>query len=349
MRLLALLLSLVAPLAAGEAIRVEYRDGRAAEVRAASADGEGLLLEDGSRIPWSELKPASSYAARSALTPSGDGAGRLALSEFALDLDLFPEAQRELEVALALKAIDEAEFEKRAKAVEEAELESFRILIDGLLETDDHPSETLRAIRSLKERHPDHPLTKGYEARIQELVDRLAQMEQQEKEDKEAQKKDQKLDALRETLRKLEAKKAALLAKGDEAKKAGVEAAGKGQISRALRNLTEPQGAEKHYKAARAILRDMARADRAFQVVSKEAIQKEADAISRNLADCFLVCARTLMREKNYKGAAEFVRKVLLYDPVNEEALDMADEIRKNRIHLKLSDITNARPRVSGG
>jgi hypothetical protein len=351
MRAAILCLALLAAAAASAAAEVTlaFRDGRTASAKAVSADDEGLLLEDGSRVLWSELRPESALAARRALTPADDGAARLELHEFALALDLYAEAQRELEIAFALKAVDEAEFERREKALEEAEVESFRIRIDGLLETDDHPSETLRAIRELRERHPAHPLTLSYEPRVKELVDRLAAMEGEEAASKEEAKKDKALDALRETLRKLEARKTAAVAKGDELRKAGAEAAAKGQISRTLKSLTEPAGAEKQYKSARALLRDMARADRRFQVVTKEQIQKEADAISRSLVDCYLICARTLLGQRNYKGAAEFVRKVLLYDPIQEEALEMAEEIKRNRISFKVSDLTNARPRVSGG
>ena len=55
------------------------------------------------------------------------------------------------------------------------------------------------------------------------------------------------------------------------------------------------------------------------------------------------------MKERNYKGSVKYVRKILLYDPIQEEALEMVEVIRKNRINFKLSDITNARPRVSSG
>ena len=57
---------------------------------------------------------------------------------------------------------------------------------------------------------------------------------------------------------------------------------------------------------------------------------------------------RALLQQKNYKGAVKYVRNILFYDPINEEALDMVETIKKNRISFKASDITNAKPRVTG-
>jgi hypothetical protein len=56
-----------------------------------------------------------------------------------------------------------------------------------------------------------------------------------------------------------------------------------------------------------------------------------------------------MMRERNYRGALKMVQKILFYDPIHEEALDMAREIRKKRITFKASDITGIRgPIVTG-
>ena len=89
--------------------------------------------------------------------------------------------------------------------------------------------------------------------------------------------------------------------------------------------------------------------DKKFEVVKKTAIQSEYDAIEKKMLHCYLETSRILMKERNYKGASKYVRKILYYDPIHEEALEMVKEIRKNRIRFKMSDITNARPRVSSG
>jgi tetratricopeptide (TPR) repeat protein len=120
-------------------------------------------------------------------------------------------------------------------------------------------------------------------------------------------------------------------------------------VSRVKRKLVEPMGAERYLKEARKRLRNIAKLDPQGLVVARADIQKEYTAIEADLIDCYLQVARTLMKERAYKGAIEYIRKILLYDPIHEEALDMVEEIRKNRITFKISDITNARPRVTGG
>ena len=153
----------------------------------------------------------------------------------------------------------------------------------------------------------------------------------------------------RAAIEKENAKKIKALAKADELIKESKEAIEKRQVSRVKKKIVEPSGAERYLKQARQHLRNMAKLDRHFRIVTKEGLEKEWDAIERQLIDCYLQVARTLMGQRNYKGAVEYVRQLLIYDPINEEALEMVEEIRRNRITFKVSDITNARPRVTGG
>lgn len=347
-RLLAALFLFLPAAMAGEKLSLAFRDGKTQDATVEACDADGVVA-DGRRIPWDDLTPVSAFAVRKALTPYDDGKARLELSGFARQLGLYEEAVAELEVALALQGVTEAEFEKARREIEEEEVDSLCAIIEGMLETGDHPAECLGAIRRLKERYPDHASNAVYQERIPALVAELERLQQEQKEAQEALKDDKKLAALRETVEKLQARKVAALRKGDEMRTVGLEAAAKGAISRAEKNLVEPSGAEKSYKAARGFLREIARADPTFRVTPKEEIQKEYDAIEKRLIDCYLACARMQMRQRNYKAAATYVRKVLLYDPIQEEALDMAEEIRRNRITFKVSDITNARPRVTGG
>ncbi|MGH7161886.1 MAG: hypothetical protein ACREID_00265 [Planctomycetota bacterium] len=351
-RIAALLAVLAASAWAGEKVTLVFRDGKTLVAEPAACDAEGVTVGTGPvarTIPWKELTPASAYATRKALTDSADGPARLELSAFALSLGLHPEALADLEVALALGAISEADFEAREEAIEKEEIEALRGRVDALLETGDDPKACLDAIRRLKERYPDHPANADYQPQVDALVEALRKEADEQVDAKEAAQDDARLAALRKALDSLAGKKNAALAKAEALKKAGVEAAAKGQVARARRNLVEPTGAERQYKLARALIRDMVRKDRSFAVIAKTAIQKEYDAIERSLVDCYLHVARMLMRERNYKGAVEYVRKILLYDPIHEEALEMAEEIKKNRIHFKASDVTNARPRVTGG
>lgn len=351
MRTLSILLALAA-LSSAAPVELVTREGKRFSAEPVSFDDAGVVVARGGteeRIAWKELQPTSAFGARKALVSFEDGPARLGLSEFAASLGLFPEAIAELEVALALGAVAETDFETRRKTLEEAELLFLSTEIDRLLETGAEPRECLAAIRRLKERYPDSPLNEPYAPKVRELVDALAEEEAESKLEAEAAAGKAALDDLTKKIAALDKKKAKALEKAKGLFDAGVAAAEKGQVSRARRDLVEPLGAERHYKEARDLLRKIARTDREFQVVTKEGLRKEYDAIEASLVECYLRVARVLLRERNYKGAVEYVRKILLYDPIHEEALAMAEEIKRNRIQFKLSDVTNTRPRVTGG
>ena len=55
------------------------------------------------------------------------------------------------------------------------------------------------------------------------------------------------------------------------------------------------------------------------------------------------------MKDRNYKRAWEYVHAVLRYDPIHEEALEIRDEIKENRLTRKVSTTSNVKPRVNGG
>ncbi|MGQ0613014.1 MAG: hypothetical protein ACT4PV_04635 [Planctomycetaceae bacterium] len=337
---------------AGEPLRLELVDGGILVARPVSCDAEGVEVEkEGTarRIAWKALRPASAFAARKALASFDDAPGRLALSAFAASLGLFPEAFAELEVALALGAIGESDFENRARELGESELLYIATAIDRCVETEEEPETCLAAIRRLRERYPESPLNAQYAPLVKRLVAELEKEAAERAGAAEESAAKAELDALSRRIAALDAKKSAALRKGDEKKDVGVAAAEKGQISRARKNLVEPDGAERYYKEARGYLREVAKLDKESRVTTRDALLAEYDVIERKLLECYFRVAKVYMSQRSYKTAAEYVRKILLYDPIHEEALEMADEIRKNRISLKLSDITNARPRVTGG
>jgi len=343
---------LVAPALAADSLTLVFADGKKRTVTPLSCDGLGLTAERGGeevRIAWSELEPASSYAARKALTAYDDGPGILELSRFARSLRLYPEALEQLEIALALGGIAEAGFEEEQRGIAAEEVELLTATIDALLETEAEPERCLAAIKRLRERYPAHEANARYEPRIKELVEALAEAQQAEKDAASQEVADKALARLQAAVAKEQAKKTAALEKAAELRAEAEPAIELRQVSRVKKKLVEPMGAEKYLKEARKRLRNIARLDTHGLVVTREQIQAEYVAIERLLIDCYLKVARILLNERNYKGAVEYVRKILLYDPIHEEALEMVEEIRKNRITFKLSDITNARPRVTGG
>ena len=352
MRALVSLLLLAAVLAAEETLTLDFADGKERTVKATSFDEDGIVCSQAGkevRYAWSELLPESAFSARKALTPYDDGAERVALADFAVKLLLYPDALEQLEIALALGGLDEAAFETRSKEVQAQELAYLKGNIETLREAKAEADLVLDAVKRLRERYPEDPANGEYEDLVKDLVERLAAKAEAEQDAAAKGETDKALARLQAAVQKIQRKKADAVEKGDELVKEADPAIELRQVSRVKRLLVEPRGAERWFKKARDYLRDLARLDKRGLVVKKEELQAEYEALEKRLIDCYLKVARILMKERNYKGAVEYVRKVLLYDPIHEEALDMVEEIRKNRITFKVSDITNARPRVSGG
>jgi tetratricopeptide (TPR) repeat protein len=351
-RPLLLLCLLAAATAAADPLTLVFADGKRKTMTPLAYDEQGLRASYGDKeetVPWADLEPLSAYAACKALTPYDDGAAILELARMARRLRLFPEALEQLEIALALGGLDEAAFEKEQAETAAEEVEHLTAVIDQLLETDAEPERCLTAIKRLKERYPAHEANATYEPHVKELVAAVA-AEQQAAQDADSKEvADKALSKLREAVAKEQEKKEKALATAAKLREEAEPAIELRQVSRLRKKLAEPLGAEKHLKEARKRLRNIARLDPQGLVVKREELQKEYGEIEKLLVDGYLKIARSLIGERNYKGAVEYVRKILLYDPINEEALEMAEEIRKNRIHFKASEISNTKPRVTGG
>ncbi len=346
------ILVLASVLWAEERMTLTLLDGKKKSVVLVSADEKGLKARQGDKelhIAWTELQPASAFRARKAVTPYDEGTAIRDLAEFAVKLLLYPDALKELEIAFALGAYDQAGFEKREDEIKALEVDFLCRRIDRLLKTGRSPDVCLDAIKRLKQRYSEHKNNATYEPHIERLVEQLAKQIEQ-KQAAEAQKKESKeLAALRQSVGKLMKRKVAALEKAEGLMKESLPAIEKRQVSRVKKKLVDPAGAEKYFKRARKYMRSMARVDRQFRIVNKAKLQEEYEAIEAKLVVCYLRVARILIKGRNYKGAVKYVRNILFYDPINEEALDMVDEIKRNRITFRASDITNTRPRVTGG
>lgn len=350
--LLGLLAALAAVGLANDRMTLTLADGTKKSVELKAFDESGLTAVQNGRelqLAWADLKPPSAYAARKALTSYDDGAARRELANFAVKLKLFPEGLEQLEIALALGGIDEASFEKRQGEIVAQEIAHLSANIDTLLLAKAPPDACLTAIKRLKDRYPDHEANAKYAPHIKGLVEQLAAKAEAEQDAKQKAVSDEALERLQKRLDKDIRKKVAAIEKGDQLVKEADPAIQLRQVSRVKKKLVEPLGAEKYYKKARKYLRGLAQKDKHGLVLAKAELQKEYEQLQDKLVDCYLKVARILIGQRNYKGAVEYVRKILLYDPIHEEALEMVETIRKNRITFKISDVTNARPRVSGG
>ena len=334
---------LVAVAAAGPTRTIEFADGRKKTVVLEACNDNVLTYSQAGRkteVAWSALKPRSAYTARKELTSYDDAAKRLDLAEFARGLKLFPEAIEEYEIAHALGAIDEAAYDEKEKEVAKEEVAYLTAKIDTLLKSKAEPTVCLDAIKRLKSRYPSHAKNDEYAPHIKALVKILAQRKETEQNKIVEAKESKELAALRKEVEKREAKIVKALSKAEKVRENAPDAIKKRSISGIKKALIEPRGAERYYKQARKLLRGLARLDRQFRIVDRKKLQKRFDAIAIDLVDCYLPVARMLMRDRNYKGAARMVEKILFYDPINEEALEMGREIRKRRITFKASDIT---------
>lgn len=331
---------------------LHYASGKKRSVTLKAFDQEGLDVVYGDndlRVLYKELTPESAYKARKELTPYADGPAIEELAEFAVTLQLYPEALEQLEIALALGALDEAAYEKREGEIKALEVKFLCRRIDTLIKTGQEPKVCLDAIKRLKERYPEHPNNKTYAPHIDRLVKIIAR-EMQAQQDAETHKQESKeLARLRQQIEKLQARKAKAIAKGDQLMEESKPAIEKRQVARVKRTLVTPSGAEKYYKLARKYLREIPKVDKHFRIANKAALLKEYESLEKKMVECYLRVARILIKERNYKGSIKYVRNILFYDPINEEALDMVEEIKANRIAFKASDITNARPRVTSG
>ncbi|MFQ5844836.1 MAG: hypothetical protein ACE5JG_07600 [Planctomycetota bacterium] len=338
---------------AGPALDLHFKDGRKVTATVSAHDAETVTLGTGAtqrKVRWAELRPESAFRARRALTPYDDGPARLRLSEFAAAHRLFPQALEELEVTLALGGLTEDQFERRARALREAEVEALSEKIESCLEKGEEPAVTLDAIKALRKRYPDHPINRIYEPLVKQLVGKL---EKSARSLQEAERRIEDAAAvadLKQHLAPVRRKVDRALAKAAELKEKGLQAAARDVVSGTRKKLVDERiGAVAWFKKARTSLRKLAKLDRGFRVLDREALRKEYDRIEKDLVDCYLTAARVYLGQRNYKRAALYVYKVLLYDPIHEEALEMKEEIGRNRIRFKASDITNARPRQTGG
>jgi len=340
----ALLVGLLAAIAtAGTTRTLQFKDGKKKTVVLENCDDTKLVYSQAgtkTEIKWDALMAASAYEARKELTSYDDADARLALAEFARRLKLYPEAMEQYEIALALGGLDETSFEEKAEALLKEEIAYLTGLIDALLKKKAEPTTCLAAIKRLKQRYPDHPKNEEYTPHIQSLVDILAKEKQNENDALAKQADSKEMAALRKQIEKLEAKRAKALAKAKKLRDESADPISKRSISGVKKKLLAPRGAERYYKDIRKLLREMVKVDRQFRIVDKKELQKADDATAAALVECYLPVARLLMRDRNYKGAAKMVEKILFYDPIHEEAMEMGRKIRKNRISFKASDIT---------
>lgn len=323
------------PLASGKSIEgvVESADAKEVVVR--------LGPEEVRRVPWSQLAPLGVYRVKAALAPAADGSARLALAELAVELGLYVEARVEFEKALALGAIDQKRF---AAVVAKAERDAVEAGVRQALKTADEGDwdRALEMARDLKMHFGGAPNSRAIDKLIAELLNQVKDLE------KATEKASQELSRVRveaERNKEILRRRTSAVGEIEQGRKEAqrcAEARAQGVVSRARKYA---EAADQAFMSAR---RDLGRLRR---IVPRDdptygeiiALLNELD---RDHFDLLHAMAWFFWEETVYNRADEYAARASYIDPVNPDLLELRDLLRANRIHYRLSDVTNAHPIV---
>lgn len=349
MRAITLALIVFALVAAGNRPEVSFQTlddeifvGHVVELR-----DEGVLFATEKAeavIRWERIHRRDRYELRASVTPADDAGARLALAKQCLADTYYGGARKELERALALGHSDHKAIEKLMEQTDLRECDRYWAQLYEAMERRDY-DEALATITEMAKRFPNDDRTrKARDEWAPRLVrQKAAAAAQAEKDRKEAEKAEIEAKQRRWLDRMFaHAEKLVDDAKGHLIR--GRAADEKGSLSRAREGYT---GAEERLLAAR---RGMIRVRRATREGADfEKADRLIRSIERKLLDVYLGLGALEVGQGNYKAGVIYVDRALLFDPVNPEALRLSEEIRENWIRRRLSSITNAHPRTSGG
>lgn len=312
-----------------------------------SADEGEIVLRLGPeqvrRIPWSRLTPLGFYRAKSAVAPAADGEARHKLALLAADLGLHVEARKEFEKAYALGAIKKQAYKSSIAQVERTAVENGVRRAERLAEAGDLEG-AMAAARELQIHFATAPNAGAIQALITKLVRHVRELDQdaareqaelervvlEVKRNKEIQlRKNKALDLFKNALRVMDEWKAACT---------------QGSVSRA-RKLAEQademfQDARRNLGRLRRILprEHPARRDILVQLGKLDSAQFE---LRFGMAEMY-ADQRTWTRAERWAALASYI------DPVHPDLVELRDRLLSSRIRYRLSDIANARGRVSG-
>lgn len=325
------------PLTNGKSLTgvVEDADGREVVVR--------LGPEQVRRIPWSRLAPMGYYRVKRALAPAADGKARLHLAELAVDLGLYVEAREEYEKALALGGIKKRDFDKAVDGAERAAVVNGIRYAERLADSGDLEG-AMEIARKLKL----HFATAGNAAAVGKLVASLVKRVQSL--DKQAVKEQAELERvivegkrekeiLRRKTKALDRVKNALSLKPEWEKYKD-----RGSLTKA-RRLADQM--DEMFQEARIDLGRLRRILPRAHEARKEVLA-QLTRLDKAQFDLRLAMAEYEKDATAWNKAERWAAKASYIDPVHPDLVELRDYLMTNRIRYRLSDITNARGRVSG-
>jgi tetratricopeptide (TPR) repeat protein len=341
LRLLIVLALLPAAAVAGEetvSFQTLGEDGEVVTGKVVELQVEGVLLEAEKatrRVPWAKIHPADRYRLRASVTPEKADA-RLRLAEQCLDEAYYEGARKELEKALALGHRDGKKIDELSEAVEHRECEGFYARFLEALDRQEY-DEALEVVRRMAMRFPNRRLTGEARQMTSKILRARDEAKAQAERDAKAAAEDQKEARRRAWIdaRFTEAENA--IRRGKKAKVSAEHYHARGNLTRSRKGYEE---AERQFLLARRILLRLRRATRSGPDFDRA--DHETRSVERRLLEVYLGLARMYVDNRNFKRGILYVDRALLFDPVNPEALRMADYIRRNWIRRSLRGITNS-------
>lgn len=295
------------------------------------------------RIPWSSLTPTGYYRAKRAVAPAADGKARLQLAELAVDLGLYVEAREEYEKALALGAIKKSAFAKAVAAAESDAVRNGVQYAERLADSGDLEA-AMEIARKLKLHFATAPNAGAVNKLVASLVKRVqtldaqAAKEQAELERVVVESKREK-EILRRKTKALDLFKNALKQQPEWQKYRD-----RGSLTRARRIA---DAMDSMFQEARINLGRLRRILPRGHEARKEVLA-QLTKLDKAQFDLRLAMAEYEKSATAWKKAELWAAKASYIDPVHPDLVELRDYLMTNRIRYRVSDVTNARGRVSG-
>lgn len=312
-----------------------------------SADEREVVIRTGPeqvrRVPWARLAPLGYYRVKRALAPAAEGEARLKLAELAVDLGLYIEAREEYEKAYALGAIKKKAFGKAVAAAERDAVRNGIQYAERLADSGD-----LEAAMEIARKLKLHFATAPNAAEVSKLVaallkrveslDKAAAKEQAELERVVVENKREK-EILRRKTKALDLFKNALQKQPEWQKLRD-----RGSLTKARRIA---DAMDEMFQEARVNLGRLRRILPRGHEARKEVLA-QLTKLDKAQFDLRLGMAEYEKSATAWKKAERWAAKASYIDPVHPDLVELRDYLMTNRIRYRVSDVTNARGRVSG-
>ncbi len=295
------------------------------------------------RVPWSRLAPLGYYRAKRALAPAADGKARLELAELAVDLGLHAEAREEYEKALALGAIKKSKFKAAVRSAEADAVRNGIQYAERLADSGDLEA-AMEIARKLKLHFATAPNAQEVGKLVARLVkrvqvlDKAAAKEKAELERVTVESKRNKEILLRKT-QAIDLYKNAV--KLMEAWQKNVK---QGSQTRARK---AAEKADQMFHQARIHLGRLRRILPRGHTARRE-ILSQLTKLDKAQFDLRFGMAEFYNEQTVWTRAERWAALASYIDPVHPDLVELRDHLMTNRIKYRLSDMTNARGRVSG-